>query len=348
MILPALIQLLVGKVNLPIYGGAFIANTPNTAIVSIDTALSVPAGIKAVLDPLTLYLYNKNTTHFSPFLGLGLAKTYLDGHTVVNVTNTVVTVLNQTEMESWFQDVFNNAKTALSVKGSTTVHLGALKAHVNMDKTEEIPTLNRLAGFGFETLQVVLPPDADGTNIKGTLMMPNWSPLTMGLGNLTLNILSGSILIGDARLFDVVVPPGNSTLEFRGELFLAEILQNIGPILSSQASAIKDGNIEISASGNSTIVNGQHIGYVENVLNSQQLSTEVSIIELVGQLAGGLLSGNESLSDLGSLIGGLIANLTHSAGGSTGSNSSLTSILGDLGLTDVVSVASTLYKNGTS
>lgn len=339
VILPAIIQLLVNKAHLPIYGGAFLAKSPTTAIVSIDTELNIPSGIKAVLDPITLYIYNKNTTQYSPFLGLHLAKTYLDGDTVVNVTEKLVTILNQTEMESWFEGVFKNAETALSVKGSTTAHLGALKSQVNIDKTQKIPTLNSLAGFDFGTLQAVLPADADGTNIVGNLTLPNWSPLTIGLGNVTLNILSGSILIGNAHLLDVVVPPGNTTLSFRGEIFLSDILKNIGPIISSQASAIKNGNIEISASGNSSIVNGQHIGYVENVLNSQHLSSEVSIIELLGQLAGGFLSGNSSLSDLGSVIGGLLGNLTDHFGDSTGNDSGLADILGGLNLASLASMA---------
>lgn len=314
------------------------------SIVSIDTALSIPSGVRATLDPLTLYLYNKNTTKYSPFLGLDLSRTYLDGNTVVNITDKVVTILNETEMVSWFGGVFSNAETSLSVKGDATVHLGALKSHINIDKTEQVPTLRKLDGFSFGTLQVVLPADADGTNVKGDLTLPNWSPLTIGLGNLTLNIFSGSVLIGNANLLDVVVPPGNTTLSFRGQLFLPEILKNIGPIITSQASALKDGNINITASGNASVVNGQHIGYVESVLNNEYLSTQVSVLGLVTQLAGGLLSSNNSLGELGGLFGGLIANLTDlerttGVDGGDGDDS-VADVLGGLHLTKLLSMAS--------
>lgn len=345
VILPAIIQLLVGKADLPINGGAFLANTPTTAIVSIDTVLSIPSGIKATLDPLTLYLYNKNTTVFSPFLGVDLDKTYLDGNTAVNVTNKLVNIINQTEMESWFEGVIQNVKTPISVKGDTTVHFGALKAHVNIDKTEEVPTLNGLTGFDFSGLQLVLPADANGTNFSGNITIPNYSPLAIGLGNLTLNILSGSILIGNVYLQDVVAPPGNTTMMFTGEIFFSDIISNIGPIISSQATAIRDGNLNISASGNSSIINGQHIGYVENVLNKQHLSAEIPIIQLIAQVAGSLLSGNDSLGELGSLLGGLLGNLTEPSSGSSSSSSSTGGSLGSLfNLTELIHVASRVYS----
>lgn len=345
VIFPAVIQLLVGKANLPINGGVFLANSPTTAIVSINTALSIPAGIKATLDPVTLYLYSKKTAVFSPFLGLEIGKTQLDGYTEVNIADKLVTILNQTEMESWFEGVVQNSQTALSVKGSTKVHLGALNYNVNIDKTQNIPTLNNLAGLGFGGLSLVLPADTDGTNFKGNLTLPNSSPLTIGLGNLTLNILSGPVLIGILRLQDVVAPPGNTSLAFRGELYFDAILQNLGPIIQSQASAIKDGNLNVSASGNSSLINGQHITYIENVLNKQVLSTQIPILTLVTQLAGSLLSGGTTLSNLGSLLGGLLGNLT----GTSTSTSNISSLLGIFGSSlNVASVVSMVSKSQNS
>lgn len=353
LIVPAILKLLMAKASLPIYGGAFLAHSPTTAIVSIDTVLAVPAGISAILDPVTLYLYNKNTTVFSPFLGLNLGKIHLNGHTTVNVSDSLVTILNQTEIESWFQAVVQDATTAVSVKGSTRVRLlGALSYPISIDKTEEIATLNKLAGFGLGGLELVLPADADGTNLMGNMTLPNWSPLTIGLGNVTLNVFSGSILVGTVHIQDVVAPPGNTTLPFRGEVYIDQILNNLWPIIQSQVSAIKDGNLNISACGNSTIINGQHIGYVENVLNNQLLSAQVSVLELATQLAGSLLSGNETLDDLGSLLGGLLGNLTSLATSSISSadvTSSMASILdGSLNMATLVSMISGVSGSGAS
>lgn len=285
-------------------------------------------------------------------MGLDVNQTHLKGHTALNVSDSLVTVLNQTEMESWFQNVVKDAKTALSVRGSTRVHIGALNYPITIDKTEHIATLNNLAGFGFSGLELVLPADADGTNFMGNFTLPNWSPLTIGLGNVSLNVLSGSILVGAVHIQDVVAPPGNTTMSFRGEVFLDQILKNVGSIIQSQIAALKDGNLNISASGNSTIVNGQHIGYVENVLNNQLLSTQVSILELVTQLAGSLLSGNETLEDLGSLLGGWLGNLTGlTTGESSSANvaSSLAGILrGSLNTANLLSLMSNIIGHGAS
>lgn len=296
----------MSKSDLPILGGTFLAHSPDSAIVSLSTELDIPSGIKASIDPFTLYIFNRNTTPFTPFLGVALNKTYLDGRTQINITDEVVTVTDQTQMELWLTGVFNNAKTAVSVRGEANVHIGALHDRVSIDKTATIDSLRRLEGFSFDTLELVLPADADGTNIKGNLTLPNWSPLTVGLGNVTLNVFSGTYLVGIANLYDVVIPPGNQTLNYRGQLFIDYALQNIPGIIASQASALQSGNIEITASGNASVVDGQHIGWVENVLNAQRLTAQVPIFELVGQVAGQIL-GNSS--DIGDALSDLLDSL---------------------------------------
>lgn len=338
MVLPFVVQALVDKANLKIYGGAFLANTADTAVVSISTALDIPPGIQAYIDPLTLYLYDKNDSNHSPFLGLDLARTDLKGHTDVSVDNQVVTITNQTAMVTWLGGVFKNAKTPMSVKGSTTVHVGALKLHVNLDKTQEIDTLDNLNGFDFGTLALVVPPDEDGTNIQGNLTLPNWSPLTIGLGNVTLNILSGSYLIGTASLLDVVLPPGNSTLNFRGRLFYETVLANIGPIVSSQAHALKDGNLEVSASGNASVIDGQHITYVEDVLNAQHLSTQIPILELLAQLSSQFLTDGSALGDA---LGDLLGSLENITGDDTGGLAA--ALFKQVNLGKAISIASAAY-----
>jgi hypothetical protein len=41
--------------------------------------------------------------------------------------------------------------------------------------------MNNLSGFSFATAAVVLPPEADGTNLKGVVIMPNPSIVTFEL-----------------------------------------------------------------------------------------------------------------------------------------------------------------------
>ncbi|TGJ80104.1 hypothetical protein E0Z10_g8665 [Xylaria hypoxylon] len=305
-IIPAITQGIVDNQKLPIVRGTFQALSPTQLSVSLETELDTP--LPADLDPTTLFVYNKDTPDYSPFINITLPKIHANHKTPVMITNQIVTVTNETELLRWFDRVFDLPNVELSVKGKTTVHLGALKMTSNIGKTIKTTSLNHLEGFGITNLRLVFPPLENGTNIRGTLNLPNAGALTLGLGDLTLNLFSGDIKLGFVTIYDLVLPPGNNTRNFDGQLYLNELVPNIGAILDSQSAALADGNIELRAVGNSTIVNGMHIGYVEQVLNKKSLVSTVPVIKLLSDVISSFSSnGNASLTDL---LGDTLGNST--------------------------------------
>jgi len=193
-----------------------------------------------------------------------------------------------------------------------------------------------LTGFDFTEAAVVFPPLQDGTNIKGTVILPNPSYVTFELGNVTLNMIVGGLIIGQGRIDNIVLKPGNNTVPIRATLAISKALQNLPTIIGSQVNALKNGNLEVSASGNSTIYNGQHIDYYEKVLNGLVVTGQVPIIQIL------LDSAKEFLgSDTGNLLTGFLGglNLTNVFGAldgltgnsSTSSNSNTSSNMGILG-----------------
>ncbi|KAI1437758.1 hypothetical protein GGR50DRAFT_692025 [Xylaria sp. CBS 124048] len=295
-VIPAITQDIVDQQKLPIMEGMFQAISPTQLAVTLKTQLDTP--LAATLDPTTLFLYNKDTPEFSPFLNITLPKIHADHKTPVTVEKQVVSVTNETELVKWFSEVFDQPTTALSVKGKSTVHLGALKMGATIEKTIQAASLNGLAGFGIENLKLVFPPMDDGRNVKGTLNLPNSGVLTLGLGNLTLNLFSGDINLGYVTVYDIVLPPGNNTRNFDGQLYLDELIPNLGAILDSQQEALSEGNVELRATGNATIVNGVHIGFVEQVLNKKSLISTIPVVKLLGDVLSSFSTGDVSLSDL--------------------------------------------------
>lgn len=65
----------------------------------------------------------------------------------------------------------------------------------------------------------------------------------------------------------------------KGRIDIQTVIENFATILGAQEDAIVDGNIRLSASGNSTIYNGQHISYYEEILNGLTLTAEFPIIK---------------------------------------------------------------------
>lgn len=311
VIFPAIVQLIIDKQKMPIIGGAFQVVSPSQLNVSLATSLNTP--IEAKVKPMTLFLYNRETPEFSPFVNLSFPAIKVKGKTILGLTNETRPILNETELANWFSDVFDAKETALSARGDMKASSGALHFSAKLKKTIKIPGLNKLHGFGIIDMQLVLPPKDDGTNVKGTVNMPNWSVVTLGFGDLALNVLSGDTdkKIGLINVPNVVIPPGNHSFAFTGQIYIKEVLEDISAILESQAEALSKGNLKISATGNSTTVNGEHIPFAEKVLNNKRLESEVSVITLVSQIFGGLLTeGADGGPGLLHLIGDVVGNKT--------------------------------------
>ncbi|KAI4864015.1 hypothetical protein F4820DRAFT_425132, partial [Hypoxylon rubiginosum] len=291
VIIPALVQRIINDQPMPISGGAFIVLSPTQLNVSITTTLDTP--LPADIDPVTLFMYNKDTPNFSPFVNITLPPLHVDGQTDIVITDQTVTITNETELITWFGEVFDQPKVTLSTRGDTTVRLGKLHSSAHIEKTVEVDSLNKLSGFGIEHMQLMLPALDNGTNIQGTLNLPNWGALSLGIGNLSLNLLAGDVRLGLITVYDVLLPHGNNSKYFNGELFLDVLLQNFGTILTSQEDALNNGNIQIDATGNATVVNGEHIRYLEAILNNRRVLSTIPVTKLLGDLISSFTNGSD-------------------------------------------------------
>ncbi|KAI1406378.1 hypothetical protein F4819DRAFT_481847 [Hypoxylon fuscum] len=282
VIIPAVVQRIIDNQPMPISDGSFIVLSPDQLNVSIVTQLDTP--LPADIDPVTLFMYNKDTPTFSPFVNVTLPPLHLDGETEIKLTDQTVTITNETELITWFGQVFDQPSVKLSTRGDSTVHLGKLHSNAHIEKTVEVSSLNKLSGFAIEHLQLMLPALENGTNIQGTLNLPNWGALTLGIGDLSLNLMSGDVRLGLITVYNVLLPHGNNSRYFNGELFLDVLVQNFGKILASQEDALNEGNIQIDAVGNATVVDGQHIRYIEAILNKRRVSSTIPVTKLLGDL----------------------------------------------------------------
>jgi hypothetical protein len=302
VIIPAIVRKIVNDQALPVYSGSFQAVSPTQLMVSLNTSLNTP--LAADIDQMTMFLYNQDTPEFSPFLNLTLPEQHVHHETQVLVTNQTATITNETELVKWFNNVFDQATVGLSVRGDTTVHLGSLHYGAHLDKTVNVSSLNQLSGFGIQDLQLIFPAPADGKNLKGTLNLPNWGTLSLGLGDLSLNLMSDNIRIGLITVYDVVLPPGNNTRDFDGELYLGTLVSNLGAVIAAQAQALQDGNIQIDATGNATMFNGEHIPFVESILNNKRVKSYIPVTKLLSDVINSVTGTGSSLVAIASEVFG--------------------------------------------
>jgi hypothetical protein len=108
----------------------------------------------------------------------------------------------------------------------------------------------------------------------------------------TVNIQSADLILGQAAAYDLVLKPGNNTVNVSGWIDLGTVLENLTEFLSTQTKALEEGDIEISVTGNSTIYKGHHIGYYEEILNNLTLATRVPFMNLLVDTIHGMMHFN--------------------------------------------------------
>jgi hypothetical protein len=180
--------------------------TPNSVEYSLSASLKVPAGVTVKLKPMTLSLYTPDTGPKDPYITVTLPEYHLHGKTTVNITNQTAEILDKSQFIDFLQSAVNADSFKISAYGKTAAYLGALKADITLNKKVDMtgkiarslagenhsdlfPGLNNLTGFSFATAAVVLPPESDGTNLKGSVVMPNPSIVTFELVRTIRNVM---------------------------------------------------------------------------------------------------------------------------------------------------------------
>lgn len=270
-------------------------------------------------------MYNAFTEGFYPYTYVTLPSHELKGATTISI-NSTSTVLNDTEISKWlnatlyvsrfsgcgtcmmgrwyagdpFADELHKlcsygVHSQISFRGSTTIHLGALSAPVEIKKSVTIAGLNQLKGLSLGTPRLVLPAEADGTNLVGNLTLANPGAVAIKFGDLAFNASVAGIFIGNLSISNVVLAQGNNTVPFKGQILLDAVVNNLNTILGS-ATGGSNGTVKMEISGGTCKVNGQHITYIENVLSSSVMYASVPLEELIQTGLSSIMGTNSSTS----------------------------------------------------
>ncbi|KAK3291417.1 uncharacterized protein B0H64DRAFT_408926 [Chaetomium fimeti] len=293
VIIPAIIKNIVDGQELPVKGGFLNFTDPTRLRIGLDTSLDTPLPVK--LDPVSLSLLQPPVDGAddigTPFLTLQMPEQHINHETDVVIPSQVVDVLDHAHLVAWFNEFFDKEGADLRLKGDDlSVYLGALDYRADLDKTIKVPGLDYLKGFGVSDMQFTIPPGPSGHNMKGHLNIPNAGVLTLGLGNVTFNVMAGDINLGLVYIYNLDLKPGNNTPPFEGDFYFDQLVPNLATFLETQRGALANGMVEFNATGNSTFHNGQRIRYVESVLNRKHIPFTIPATTLLLDVLSGVLA----------------------------------------------------------
>lgn len=209
----------------------------------------------------------------SPFL-------YIDIPTAKSEAETHVTVDQDVKFAS--AEAFNEYTKAVlgaeefkvHLDGKTKVHLKGLPGmDVDYNKVVTMKGLNHLKGLNITSIRVlagagnILP---DGSNMVGTVYIPNPSVMTLDLGNVTMNLAVDNRTIGYSLLPNLVLRPGNNTVPMQARV---DQLTVIGLVQSKYRNAV----IPLEVTGNSSIKDGKSLDYYAGAIKSNVVKLDLNV-----------------------------------------------------------------------
>jgi hypothetical protein len=106
--------------------------------------------------------------------------------------------------------------------------------------------------------------------MRAQVFIPNPSPMTIQLGDVTQDVYVGDQKIATALIPNLELKPGDNLIPMSS---ISDQAKVIG-LISTQ---FKDGMVPVDIKGNSSIFNGQHLPYFEAALRAQTLHTTLNL-----------------------------------------------------------------------
>jgi hypothetical protein len=207
-----------------------------------------------------------------PFLFIDVPETKAEAETEIVVEEDLKFTTAEA-FSRYTMTVMGSEEFTVHMDGKTKVHLSGLPSmSVDYNKKVTMKGLNHLKGLNIYDLEILAGEDAleDGSNMIGTVYIPNPSVMLLELGNVTMNLAVDDDPIGYALIPNLTLRPGNNTIPMQAHV---ESLKVIGVITNKY----KNGIIPLQITGNSSVYNGQHLEYYEAAIKSNLIKLDLDV-----------------------------------------------------------------------
>ena len=287
----------------------FTVTSPTEFNLSVDVGLDLP--VSATLYPLQPQVYNRydnDAEAISPIFNLSVSESQLGQGSSLHISEQTITVTDSSEFVRLVHRVWQDGTFPVSVRCSPKVGLSRLTFTPHLDRTIHLDSLGQIDGLVLDNLGLIIPPNENGDTIRGAFGLPNRMKVKFSVGTIVVDILVAGVRVAVLTIDDVTAAPGNTILPFNGQLFLPDILENLGPLLSNLAGPLGRGDIEVNITGNAVTMDGQHVPFIENFLNDVIITLPIPVTKLVMDIAGSLLG--DGATSMGGALGDVFSNQT--------------------------------------
>ncbi|KAF1981441.1 hypothetical protein K402DRAFT_342367 [Aulographum hederae CBS 113979] len=192
-------------------------------------------------------------------------------HETEIIINQNLRILNQDQFLAYNRRVMSSEEYRVAIRATADLHLGGLPvAHPAFNKVVTSKGLNNLKGFEVLDFNLSLTAAPGQPNMFGMVYLPNPSPMTLTLGNLTQNLFVQGQPIGQAFIDNVVLHPGNNTIPMYS-------ITDQAAVIVLLTSKFRDGVLPVDIVGESVVYNGQSLEYFAAPLRENPLFAKLDV-----------------------------------------------------------------------
>ncbi|PCG89369.1 Protein of unknown function DUF3712 [Penicillium occitanis (nom. inval.)] len=272
LVIPSIAQDLLNSGSIVIDAATVLQPQNDSVLLSIASHIYVPGPFTVQTEPTQGQLYVPQIGSAYPMAQLNLPGMRIHKNTNIRATSQYTVFENYTSWQSFVPDTIFLNTGGLGLKGKIITQLGNIKKF-----SLDIPSngLNQLACFTIDSATLVLPAESDGTNLIANATLPNQSVLTMEIGNTSVKIQAGDIVIGQGVIENVYLTPGNNSHNH----FQAS------PIHQKWLLALTTKVTEIT-------YNGSRVPYYSDEMSTLALTAQTPLLELLLNTLSGFLHSN--------------------------------------------------------
>ncbi|KAJ4382852.1 hypothetical protein N0V86_002077 [Didymella sp. IMI 355093] len=206
-----------------------------------------------------------------PFIYINIPEAKSEGETYITVDQDV-TFDSADGFTAYTKAVLASEELTIDLSGKTTIHISGLPAtKVDYNKKITMKGLNHLSGLTISDIKILSGAKeilSDGSNMLGTVHIPNPSVMTLDLGNVTMNLGVASQPIGYALLPNLVLKPGDNNVPMQARVDQATLITLI-------LSTYKNGILPLEIVGNSSVKGDTHLSYYEQAIKANTIKLDL-------------------------------------------------------------------------
>ena len=133
--------------------------------------------------------------------------------------------------------------------------------------------MNKLARLNITDVKILSGKDEileDGSNMVGTVFIPNPSVMLLDLGNVTMNLSVNGTSIGSTLLPNLILKPGDNYVPMQSHVNQLDVITLI-------KDKYNDAILPIDIVGNSSMVGDKHLEYFEAAIQSNTIRLDMNV-----------------------------------------------------------------------